>query len=133
MLLIIKIIIKFALTMTQEASDINKLPVESAPGHTPAQAATATAENQDGGKPWHKTCAWIGAFITLSAWIALIFNGEVSFFLALAGVIVSAFGVKSPRGLVRDMAITAVVASGVLLVVFAIFFGLLQYLDHIVG
>lgn len=97
---------------------------------TPAPERTPEHQSSKGG---FKACAWIGAICAAAAWLALIFNGSVSFFLALAGVIISSFGARSPKGLVRDMAITAIVASAVLILVFAIFFGVIFYLDKTLG
>lgn len=152
-----KILCKFAAkNMNQHASDIEKTtttPGIDAPEAIPAYAEEemhqspestgATDESEstesawvsgsDTGKPGLKVCAWLGAIVTLGAWLALIFSGTVSFCLAAVGIVLSSFGARCRRGLVRDMAITAIVASAVLILVFAIFFGALLYLDKTLG
>ncbi len=94
---------------------------------------SAAPEQQPSSKKGLKACAWAGAVCAFAAWVALIFNGNVSFILALGGVIISSFGARCPKGLVKDMAITAIVACAVLLLVFAIFFGVIYYLDKTLG
>lgn len=134
MLLILKILSKFALDMTDHIPDIAPRQIES----TQAEEGTGVAENaakEDASQrnSVFKVCAWLGAIATLGAWLAMIFSGWTSFALAVGGLLLSAAGVRSPRGLVRDMAITAIVAAGVLIVVFGIFFGALLYLDRSLG
>lgn len=123
-----KIMCKFAPAMSNEAVNIEN----SAPEQSVEQPMTQNTEQpveQPSGKAAFKVCAWLGALSTIGAWLSLIFSGSAAFFLALGGVVVSAFGARSPKGLVRDMAITAIVASAVLIVVFGIFYGVLYYID----
>jgi len=120
---------KFALDMTDDTPDIAPRQTES----TQAKECASVAEDTARRSPVFKVCAWLGAMATLGAWLAMIFNGWTSFALAVGGLLLSAFGARSPRGLVRDMAITAIVAAGVLIVVFGIFFGALLYLDKSLG
>lgn len=130
-----KILCKFALEMSNQTPEIESLDSESF-ASTPSAAPTAAdteAAQMPKSNPLFKCLAWLGALTTLGAWLALIFNGSVSFWLAVVGLVLASVGAKSPRGLVRDMAITAIVASAVLLVVFAIFFGALYYLDKSLG
>lgn len=154
MLLINKNFRKFALAMSQDNLDIENTSAPQSPseGSASALSASASAESASGeasvympqnqdrdadGNPksrrLFKACAWLGMVLTVAAWCALIFSGGLAVGLGVAGVIVSAFGIRSPRGLVRDMAITSVVASAVLLVVLGIFYGLLAYLDHLIA
>lgn len=105
-----KILCKFAVAMSEETLNIDEV--------------------QHGRGIGFKTCAWVGAVVAIAAWVSMVFSGNVSFCLAIIGVVVSAFGARAPKGLVRDMAITAIVASAVLIVVFAIFFGVIYYLER---
>lgn len=70
-----------------------------------------------------KIAAIAGFLITLSAWIVLVSSDICSLTCGAVGLIVSCFGTKSSSRGWKDLAITSIVASAVLLLVFAIFWG----------
>lgn len=62
-----------------------------------------------------------GSILALIGWLTLMLSPYISFGSALAGLVLSIIGVRIPAGPRRDLAITAIIASSVLLIVFALF------------
>lgn len=62
-----------------------------------------------------------GLILTLLGWILMIPAPWVSMAVTVAGLVTSVIGVRIPAGPRRDLAITAIIASGVLILVFLIF------------
>ncbi len=69
--------------------------------------------------------AVLGALLTIAAWVLLFWSGFGSFCTAGEALVVSLFGI---RGRLRNLAITSIVAASVLMLVFAIFEGLIFYM-----
>lgn len=67
----------------------------------------------------------IGAIFTLIGWLTMMINPWVSLGSTVAGLILSIIGVRIPQSPRRNIAITSIIASAVLLVVFALFASLL--------
>lgn len=76
-------------------------------------------------RPRRVIVALLGALLAVAAWVVLFWSGELSFFIALASLVVSIFALKSSH---RNLAITAIIASSVLMLVFAIFEGTIYFL-----
>lgn len=72
-----------------------------------------------------RVAAIAGALLALAAWVFMFWNGEISFFISIPAFIASIFGL---RGSLKNLAITALIASSVLMLVFAIFQGAIYYL-----
>ncbi len=66
--------------------------------------------------------ALIGLIIAILAWVFLPISGTVSLIAAFIGCVISAFGCRLKPGNMRNVAITGVIASAVLLLVFATFY-----------
>lgn len=73
------------------------------------------------------TAAVVGTILTVVAWVCLMFWPVVSVWCGVAALVLSAAGIKAGRGCVRDIAITSVVASAVLVLVHIIFTWGLDY------
>jgi uncharacterized membrane protein len=70
----------------------------------------------------------IAAFvITVLAWVSLPVQYVVSICLCIIGLALAVLGVRQPRGGSRNLALITLVASGVLLLVYAVFWGALLY------
>lgn len=76
-------------------------------------------------RPSRRFPAIMGALLTVVAWVLLFFSGKASFFVALLALVVCCFGLGGAR---RHLAVTSMVAAGVLILVFAIFEGIILYL-----
>lgn len=68
-----------------------------------------------------RRCVPIGAILVLAGWVLMMFYPKASLVCTVAGLVFSIIGVRIPPGPRRDIATTAIVAGGVLLVVFALF------------
>lgn len=76
---------------------------------------------------WWPTAGMIGTVLTVVAWCMLMFYPLVSLWGALAALVLSVAGLRTGRGCLRDIIITSVVASAVLVVVHVIFTWGLDY------
>ena len=65
--------------------------------------------------------ALFGILLTIAAWITLYFNGQVALGLSIVSFISACFGLKAASRPYRNTAITAIVASAVLMVVLSAF------------
>lgn len=93
---------------------------------TPASSGAAqTVEEAPRRRGVFTLMVWLGAVLALAAWVVLFWDGRMSFYVALAALICSCVGLKSDR---KNLAITAIVASSVLMFVFAVFEGAIYYL-----
>lgn len=73
-------------------------------------------------------CVVLAFAMTVVAWISMIFNEYVSFWSAIAALVLSAVTVaKMPRCFMREVAITCVLSNAVLLLVYGIFYFALEY------
>lgn len=65
--------------------------------------------------------AMLSMIVALVAWIALAFDGVVALIVATLAFVAACFGLKGARRLSRNVAITSIVASSVLMVVVGAF------------
>lgn len=65
--------------------------------------------------------AVIGIILAVIAWIALSFEGRIAWAISVLAIISSCIGLKAPSRTLRNTAITALVASSVLLIVVSAF------------
>ena len=68
----------------------------------------------------------IGAVLTLVGWLLMMVNPYISAACTFVGLVLSIIGVRIPPGPRRDIAITSIIASSVLLIVLGAFFCLLS-------
>lgn len=94
-------------------SDLNQ-ETEELNSQQPGQSADRS--------PVRRLPAILGALLVIVAWVLLFWTGFWSFCTAAASLLVSIFGV---RGRLRNLAITSIVAASVLMLVFAIFEGMI--------
>lgn len=91
----------------------------------------ATVADEAAQQPRHRslwvTAAVVGTILTVVAWLCLMFWPVVSVWCGVAALVLSVAGINVGRGCVRDIAITSVVASGVLVLVHIIFTWGLDY------
>lgn len=66
-------------------------------------------------------CIILGIVSALAAWCAMLYAAVLSFWLSVAGVLFSFVGLWVGRCCWRDIAITSLIAAGVLLLVHLIF------------
>ena len=83
------------------------------------QPASVQAEPAE--KARYMTRAIISIVVTVAAWIAANWNGYVAIALSVVAIVVGFMALGSRRHSVRNTAITAIIASAVLLVVLAAF------------
>lgn len=69
-----------------------------------------------------------GCILTLLGWALMMFMPWFSLAFTVAGLVTSIIGVRIPAGPRRNLAITSIIASAVLLVVFIAFYVLLYVL-----
>lgn len=76
---------------------------------------------------WWPTAGLIGTVLTVVAWCLLMFYPWMSLWGAVAALVLSVAGLMTGRGCLRDVIITSVVASAVLVLVHVIFTWGLDY------
>lgn len=89
----------------------------------PAPAVTEMAEKKPRASAAAIWMSVISFFLAVGAWIEMVFNEYACGALAIAGLVAAIVGCCLCRRCIwRDISITSIVATGVLLLVFAIFF-----------
>ncbi len=96
--------------MKEEATPNINTPAPEAPA--PAAAAPAT---------WHTWMAALAAVLALGAWLVLCFNGYAALGVGLAAFVAGILGLRAHTRPWRNVATTAMIASGVVLVVISAF------------
>ncbi|MCH5220610.1 MAG: hypothetical protein J1F20_08580 [Muribaculaceae bacterium] len=99
--------------------------------HTPDNDLTNVNDANEGGhRPYagHRVAAIIGALLVLCGWLTMMVNEWLSLGCTLAGLVLSAIGLRVPPGGCRNLAITAIIAAAVLLLVFLLFAALLYFI-----
>lgn len=99
--------------------------MEINPTSTSTSEVAQPSESAPRGKGVYTFMVWLGALLALVAWVVLFWNGRTSFYIAIAALVASCIGVKSHR---KNLAVTAIVASSVLMLVFAVFEGAIYFL-----
>ncbi len=88
----------------------------------PAPGPSVEAPRQEKPRILGNTVATLSLIVCIGAWIAMVYNEGASAALAIAALVMAIVGCfMTRRGLWRDVAITAIIASCVLLLVFAAF------------
>ena len=95
-----------------DTPDQHNIPTPEAPN------ATVTVQR---GNPRFNIFALLGILATIAAWIILSFNGELAIGVSAGAFILACLGLKASTRTWRNTAITALVASAVLMVVLAAF------------
>lgn len=72
------------------------------------------------GRHWPSTVAFV---LTLLGWVALPLNEVATLVFGVAGLVMSVVALRQPRGAWRNLALVSIVASAVLLLVLALFWG----------
>lgn len=67
----------------------------------------------------------IGFILVVAAWVLMMPLPAASMVCVVVGLIMSIIGVRIPAGPRRDFAITAIIAASVLILVYALFIGML--------
>lgn len=70
---------------------------------------------------WHMWMAALSAVLALCAWVTLCFNGYAALALGIAAFVSSILGLRAATRAWRNLATTALIASGVIIVVLAAF------------
>ena len=99
--------------------------MEINPTSTSTSEVAQASSSAPRGKGVFTFMVWFGAILALVAWIMLFWNGRTSFYVAVAALIASCIGLKSSR---KNLAVTAIIASSVLMLVFAMFEGAIYFL-----
>lgn len=94
-----------------------------------ADKDTDMADAQAAPRKWEwNVCVVLAFAITVVAWISMIFNEYVSFWSAIAALVLASVAVaKLKRCFMRDVAVTCILANAVLLLVYGIFYFALEY------
>lgn len=96
----------------------NKDIQENAPAAEPQQAAvTAAAPSAN----WHTWMAAVAAVLAIAAWVALCVNGYAALGVGVCAFVAACLGLHAHTRSWRNLATTALIASGVILVVIAAF------------
>lgn len=90
-------------------------PVPHAVEAPKAVAAAAPAAG------WHTWMAALAAVLAIAAWVALCFNGYVALGVGIAAFVAGVLGLHAHTRAWRNLATTALIAAGVILVVLAAF------------
>ncbi len=98
-----------------------------------SQPQAEAAAERPAQSPGLKACAWAGALAALAAWALMMWAPVPSIICCVASLALSILGLRRSSGLLRDMCITAIIAAGVLLLVFGIFYGALAYVDRLIS
>lgn len=91
-----------------------------------AAAVDVTRTSPAGSRRW-LVAILAGVALTVAAWLALMFYPVASLWCAVAALALSVAGLRIGRGCLRDIGITSIVASGVLVLVHIIFTWGLDY------
>lgn len=87
----------------------------------PVLPDSKTNEHQEAAKPKEsRNFIWMAIFsivLTAIAWIAGSYSGIAAIVISAAAIVLGALALKSHRHIIRNTAITAIIASAVLLVV----------------
>lgn len=75
--------------------------------------------------PFWNIIAWVAVLLTIAAWVVLFYNDNAAMIISIPAVICSALGIHSRF---RRTSITMLVASGVLLLVFILFWIAIKFL-----
>lgn len=111
--------------MDDTIKDIPSDPKPSTPASKPVeQIPIPPMPTERQPKAWRAWMAVFGTLFTIAAWILLPFVSMPSLVCAVVGVIVSALGIGSR---LRTLAITTLLASSVLCMVYAIFYGVIYF------
>lgn len=90
-------------------------PVPHAAEAPKAVAAAAPAAG------WYTWMAALAAVLAIAAWVALCFNGYVALGVGIAAFVAGVLGLHAHTRVWRNLATTALIAAGVILVVLAAF------------
>lgn len=90
-------------------------------------SAVAESESPRKEKPRRIPMAVLSFVLTLVGWMLLPFVYQVSMGCAIGGFIAGVIGWRGRRGAWRNLSITCTVASAVLILVFATFWGAIMY------
>lgn len=80
------------------------------------------------GEQIRRSMAVYGFLLVLMGWLTMNWYGWISLGCTVAGLIVSFVSLRIPAGARRNLAITAIVAGMVLMLVYALFIGLLHFI-----
>lgn len=89
----------------------------STQAEAPAQAAAAPAPAAN----WHTWMAALAAVLAIAAWVALCLNGYAALGVGVCAFVAGCLGLHAHTRSWRNLATTAMIASGVVLVVIAAF------------
>lgn len=93
-------------------------------------STTPQEKSQDQPAKEQKAASWVwtlmsvaGAVAAVGAWCVMMNSEKISFWCAVAALLLSCPGLKSGGRGWRNLSVTAIIASGVLLLVYGIFWG----------
>lgn len=93
------------------------------PDITPQSPAPKPAKKIKRHSKWWSVGVSLAFVLTVAAWVSMVVSEQVSLWCAIGGAVASIVSLTQlGRGLLRDVAITCLIASAVLLVVFGIFY-----------
>lgn len=99
-------------------SENHDIPATEAPEHKAESAAAAATSPRAG---WHTWMAAAAALLAIVAWVALCFNGYTALATGVAALIAAILGLHAHTRAWRNLATTALIAAGVLIVVLTAF------------
>lgn len=99
-----------------ENTDIQEKPVAQEP-----QAAEAAASAAPAVANWHTWMAALAAVLAIAAWVVLCINGYAALGVGVCAFVTACLGLHAHTRPWRNLATTALIASGVVLVVLAAF------------
>lgn len=99
------------------------MPEIESPNEQTPQTAEAAAPARHGGAVW---LAIASVIVTLAAWVCSYYSGIGAIVASAIAIVCGALALRSHNRGVRNTAITAIIAAGVLLVVVAAFMIVIQ-------
>ena len=104
-----------------KTENIQDAPVQQTVEVAEPQQSNAANDALPNPRAKYNKFALFGILLTIAAWITLYFNGQVALGLSIVSFISACFGLKAATRPYRNTAITAIVASAVLMVVLSAF------------
>ena len=100
---------------------------EDTKGMTAAESAAVAGGSAGADRRVWRYVVGVACVLTIVAWVSLLFNEHISFWTGICGLVLSCAGLRARGTVWRNLTITCIIASAVLLLVYAIFWGAIVF------
>lgn len=100
---------------------------EDTKGMAAAESVAVAVGTADEGRHVWRYVVGAACVLTLVAWVSLLYSEHISFWAGICGLVLSCAGLRARGAVWRNLAITCIIASAVLLLVYAIFWGAIVF------